>query len=295
VTRQDVAFTSDGVTCRGWFYPAAGASASGVPGPCVVMAHGLAAVKELRLDAYAERFAAAGLHVLVFDYRHFGASDGQPRQLLDVRRQHEDWVNAVAWARDRPEVDPSRIGLWGSSFSGGHVMAVARKVEPAAVVSQVPHVSGPRSVKELGPRQVLRLTVHGLRDVARAARGRAPHYVPAAGRPGEVAIMTAPEAMEYHDLVPEGLAFDDRVAARLALTVAFYSPGRSLRHVPAPVLVQVGLRDQITPPLAAAALADKAPPARLSCYDVGHFAPYTGETFETFVAEQTAFLTEHLT
>ncbi len=111
------------------------------------MAHGLAAVKEMRLDAYAERFAAAGLNVLVFDYRHFGASDGDPRQLLDIKKQHQDWVNAVAHARSRPEVDAERVALWGSSLSGGHVMAVAGTVDPAAWSPQVPHVSGPRSTK----------------------------------------------------------------------------------------------------------------------------------------------------
>jgi fermentation-respiration switch protein FrsA (DUF1100 family) len=258
------------------------------------MAHGLAAVKEMRLDAYAERFAAAGMHVLVFDYRHFGASDGEPRQLLDVKRQHQDWANAVRHARARPDVDASRVVLWGSSFSGGHVMALARRLAPAAVVAQVPHVSGPRSVRELGVRQVLRLTGHGLRDVTAAVRRRSPHYVPAAGRPGDVAIMTAPEAMEYLDLVPAGLAFDNRVAARFALAVALYSPGRALRRLSMPVLVQVGLRDQITPPHPALSLADKAPSARVSSYDVGHFAPYTGEYFEAFVAEQVAFLQEQL-
>jgi fermentation-respiration switch protein FrsA (DUF1100 family) len=292
VTRQDVAFESHGATCRGWFYPAAPGGDGA--GPCVVMAHGLAAVKEMRLDAYAERFAAAGLHVLVFDYRHFGASDGEPRQLLDVRRQLQDWESAVSYARARPEVDASRIALWGSSFSGGHVLEVARRVGPAAVVSQVPHVSGPRSVRELGLRQVVRLAGHGLRDVARAVRGRPPHYVPAAGRPGDLAIMTAPEAMEYLDLVPPGFDFDDRIAARLALSVVLYSPGRALRHLQVPVLVQVGLRDQITPPHPAIALADRAPSARVSSYDIGHFTPYTGEYFETFVAEQVAFLKEHL-
>jgi uncharacterized protein len=291
VTRQDVAFESHGVTCRGWFYPASEPDALA---PCVVMAHGLAGVKEMRLDAYAERFAAAGMHVLVFDYRHFGASDGEPRQLLDVKRQHQDWVGAVSYARARPDVDASRVALWGTSFSGGHVMTVARQLEPTAVVAQVPHVSGPRSVRELGVRHVLRLTGHGLRDVAGAVRGRAPHHVAAAGRPGGLAIMTAPEAIEYLDLVPAGVAFDDRVAARFALTVPFYSPGRALRRLSVPVLVQVGLRDQITPPRPAIETADKAPCARLSCYDVGHFAPYAGEYFETFVSEQTAFLTTHL-
>ena len=296
--RDDISFDSYGDACRGWFYPAqVGATgqgdAVGAPGPCVVMAHGLAAVKEMRLDAYAERFAAAGMNVLVFDYRHFGSSDGRPRQLLDIRKQHQDWGNAVAYARSRPEVDADRVALWGSSLSGGHVMAVARTVAPACVVAQVPHVSGPMSTKELGARGVARLVPHGLRDLTRAVRRKEPHYIPAAGRPGDLAVMTAPEAMEYLDLAPDG--FDDRVAARFALAIGLYSPGRALRHLDVPVLVQVGLRDRTTPPHPAIAAAEKAPTARVSSYDVGHFTPYTGEMFETFVAEQTAFLREHLT
>lgn len=290
--REDISFTSYGDTCRGWFYPAQQTDVA-APGPCVVMAHGLAAVKEMRLDAYAERFAAAGLNVLVFDYRHFGSSDGRPRQLLAIGRQHQDWEIAVAHARSRPEVDADRVALWGSSLSGGHVMAVARTVEPACVVSQVPHVSGPMSTKELGARGVARLVPHGLRDLTRAARRKEPHYIPAAGRPGDLAIMTAPESMEYLDLAPDG--FDDRVAARFALAIGLYSPGRALRHLTVPVLVQVGLRDRTTPPHPAITAAQKAPTARVSSYDVGHFTPYTGEMFETFVAEQTAFLREHLT
>ena len=295
--REDITFEPYGVTCRGWFYPAEGSGtatpATVTPGPCVVMAHGLAAVKEMRLDAYAERFAAAGLNVLVFDYRHFGDSDGEPRQLLDITKQHQDWTSAVSYARSRPEVDAARVALWGSSLSGGHVMAVARTVAPACVVAQVPHVSGPMSTKELGARAVARLLPHGLRDVARSVRGKEPHYIPAAGRPGDLAVMTAPEAMEYLDLAPEG--FDDRVAARFALAIGLYSPGRSLRHLTMPVLVQVGLRDRTTPPHPAVQAAERAPTARVSSYDVGHFTPYTGEMFEVFVTEQTDFLREHLT
>ena len=102
--REDVVFISHGERCAGWFYSAEGVERAS----CVVMAHGLAAVKEMRLDAYAERFAAAGHHVLVFDYRHFGASTGEPRQLLDIGRQHEDWAAAVG-VRPQPSRGGSRI------------------------------------------------------------------------------------------------------------------------------------------------------------------------------------------
>ena len=103
--RSDVTFAVDGTRCSGWWYPAADggddadASSDDRRRPCVVMAHGLAAVKEMRLDAYAERFAAAGMSVFVFDYRGFGSSDGEPRQLLDIDAQHADWEAAVAYAR----------------------------------------------------------------------------------------------------------------------------------------------------------------------------------------------------
>src|ERR1035441_8186503 len=107
------------------------------------MAHGWTGVREQRLDAYAERFAAAGLAALVFDYRHFGASGGEPRQLLDIGRQLADWRAAIAYVRGLEGIDPERIALWGSSFSGGHVIELAaRDHRIAAVVAQMPFVDG---------------------------------------------------------------------------------------------------------------------------------------------------------
>lgn len=285
--RDDVAFVSGEDRCAAWAYP----PAAGVPdlGITVVMAHGLAAVKEMRLDAYAERFAAIGCAVLVFDYRHFGSSGGQPRQLLDVGRQHADWTAAVAYARGRFGED-RRLVLWGSSLSGGHVLALAGRVGADAVISQVPHVSGVASVGAISPRQVLRLTLHGAIDLLGAALGRGPHYIPAAGAPGDLALMTAPEALEYLDLVPEGGTFENRVAARFAVLVGLYSPGRALKGVRVPVLVQVAEHDATTPPSPARALAGQGDHVRVRTYPLGHFQPYTGEPFEEVVAEQVAFL-----
>lgn len=284
--RQNVTFTSDGGTCAGWLYitdePAIAT---------VVMAHGLAGVKEMRLDAYAERFASAGYNVLVFDYRHFGASDGTPRQLLDLAKQRKDWVSAVAFVRRRPDVDGPAVALWGSSLSGGHVLAVASQVDAAAIISQVPHTDGPASTLAAGPAQIARLTWHALRDVARSLTGRGPHYVPAAGAPGDLALMTEGESAErYLGLVPEGYEFDQRVAARLILHIALYSPGRHLKRLTMPVLLQVGTRDRTTPARATLKHASRSRTAIVRTYDVGHFEPYTGDLFETFVAEQLGFL-----
>src|SRR2546423_5878151 len=133
--REDVQFRSGDDRISAWLYrPESGGAA-----PLLVMAHGLGAVRTMRLDAYAERFSAAGYACLVFDYRNFGDSEGAPRQLLDIRMQLQDWTVATAFARTLPGIDPRRIGLWGTSFSGGHVIATAARVPGiAAVVSQCP-------------------------------------------------------------------------------------------------------------------------------------------------------------
>src|SRR5262249_49356780 len=116
--RQDVSFFSGGLECAAWFYPVAGAR----PAPLVVMAHGLGGAPELRLEAYALRFRDAGIAAMIFDYRHYGASQGEPRELLSVRRQLEDFRAAIAFAKTLPGVDPARVAIWGSSFGGGHVL-----------------------------------------------------------------------------------------------------------------------------------------------------------------------------
>ena len=139
IERENIQFVSGGLRCAGWFYRAQGKETC----PCIVLAHGFGGTREMRLDAYGETFAQAGYHALVFDYRHFGDSEGEPRQILNIGRQHEDWHAAIGFAKGRPGVDPSKIILWGTSFSGGHVVPVALKESGiAALISQVPHLDG---------------------------------------------------------------------------------------------------------------------------------------------------------
>lgn len=170
--RADVTFESRDVTCAGYLYlpdPMTGTV------PCVVMAHGFSGTRNLGLTAYAERFAAAGMAVLVFDYAYFGASGGQPRQLLDLGHQLDDYRAAVAFARAHPRIDPARIALWGTSLSGGHVIVVAAG-DPriAAVVSQVPFpgVQFGRA-SERSAKVTLQLLAAAVADSVRGRRHRA--------------------------------------------------------------------------------------------------------------------------
>jgi fermentation-respiration switch protein FrsA (DUF1100 family) len=294
VTRADVTFDSDGVACAAWLYRPNAADAA--PAPCVVMAHGFSAVRDQRLDAYAERFARAGLACLVFDYRHFGASQGEPRQLLDIRRQLRDWRAAIDFARSRDGVDGEAIALWGSSFSGGHVVAVAAGVPRVrAVVSQVPFTSGLSALRAAGPGVALTLTVAALRDQARALAGRSPYYLPAVGAPGDRAAMTAAEAQPgFGAMTGPNSTWVNRYSARVGLHLSGYRPYTQLSRTRCPVLVMVGERDQTTPPGPAIRAAERAPNAELIRYPIGHFDIYVGEWFERAVSEQTRFLSTHL-
>src|SRR3954462_13228881 len=158
--REDLTFPSGEDTCAAWLYrPDAVAG----PAPCVVMAHGFTATRGDGLPAYAERFAAAGLAVVLFDYRHFGRSTGEPRQLLDIGRQLDDYRAAVAFARSLPGVDAGRIALWGTSFSGGHVLTLAAEDHGiAAAVAQVPFADGVATVGAASPRNALLATLLGV-------------------------------------------------------------------------------------------------------------------------------------
>ena len=180
--RTDITFHSGDDWCAGWLYRPEGFDG---PRPLMVMAHGFSGTKELRLPAYAERFCAAGIGVLLFDYRHFGSSGGEPRQLVDIPRQHADFRRALAYARDLDWVDPERVGLFGSSFSGGHVLAVgAADRRVAAIVSQCPFTDGLATLPALGLKTIMRATVAGLRDQVTALRRGAPYYIPVVAPPG---------------------------------------------------------------------------------------------------------------
>lgn len=299
--REDAGFDSEGVRCAAWVYRPVGVFgvASETSRPVVVMAHGFGGDRRVRLTAFAERFAAAGYLVVLFDYRTFGDSQGTPRRVLRIRRQHEDYRAAVAFARSLPGADASRVVLWGTSLSGGHVLAVAAgDPRVAAVVAQVPHVSGPASALRLPPLAAGLLGVRAVADLALAATGRRPHYVSSIGAHRSGAVMTSPDALPGWSRMiadsPEYVPVPGVVAARAALAMPFYSPGRRAASVRCPVLVQIAREDAVTPAAASRRVAGRLPAATVREYDGGHFDPYVGERFEQVVADQLAFLAEQV-
>lgn len=291
--RENLRFKSGNEQCDAWLYRPAPA-ADGKPVPVIVMAHGLSAIKELALAPFAERFRQAGYACLVFDYRYFGASSGEPREWLDIPSQLADWKAAVAFARSLPGIDPARVILWGTSFGGGHVIITAADDQRvAAAIAQCPFTDGPASMAKIPLSTAIRIGALALRDEVASRLGWAPVRVNGVGKPGAAALMTAEDALTgYYALVhAAGLdSIPTWVPARIGLRIPLHRPGARTGDVRCPILFSVCDRDSVAPAKATLRHARRAPKGEVKRYDTGHFEIYLGEWFERNVKDQLAFL-----
>jgi pimeloyl-ACP methyl ester carboxylesterase len=291
-TKTSSPFYSQNTRCIGELY---------LPGavktpPVVVMAHGFAAERTFGLPDYAEKFAENGLAVFLFDYRCFGGSDGTPRNLVDPKRHLADWAAAIDHVRSLQAIDARRMALWGSSFSGGHVIVTAaRKPGIAAIVAQVPFVDAVSTSLKLGPKHLMRALPHGIRDLSRMLTFRAPHYVKVVGKPDEFAVMNTPESYDgYTAIIPEDADWENGCPARILLKFAAYRPTAHAKNVKCPALLMAGEYDSLINIEAVEKTANKMPNGRLIKYPLGHFDLYKGDAFADAVQKQTDFLLTHL-
>jgi dienelactone hydrolase len=294
VTTSELSFTSSGQRCAAWLYLPADVSG---PVPCVVMAHGLTGTVDFGLDRYAQRFATAGLAVLLFDYRQFGASDGRPRQEVNVRRQVADLRAAVRFARSLPQVDADRVALWGTSLGAGHVVTVAG-TDPriAAVVAQVPFLGIDARASTARPRRVTRrLFVAAVRDVVGAFLGRQPVLVPVVAEPGSVAVFTgARDYAAVSALAAAAPRWRNELAARSLWSLIAYRPARQARRIAMPLLMCVVDGDTAASVPLAIRTALHVPHRHVRRYPGDHFAAYQGQVFERMVTDEIEFLRRQL-
>lgn len=295
MTRTDVTFRSGDEQCGAWLYTPSDTPTTPRERPIVVMAHGLGGLKEEGLAPFAERFCAAGYLCLVFDYRHFGASGGQPRHLLSIAKQREDWKAAVAFARTLDGVDPDRVVLWGTSFAGGHVIVTAAQ-DPrvVAAISQCPFTDGLASSRAIPPLTSLKVTARAVRDVIAARLGRLPVMVPTYGPPGSTALMTAPDVVEGIEKLAFGEPAPRDVTARFAFDIITSFPGRQVADVTCPILFALCDPDTVAPSGPSRKYAEQAPRGEIKTYAAGHFGIYVEEPFELNVADQLDFLARHV-
>lgn len=294
-SREDHVFRSGGIRCAGWLYRPEGPPRP----PVVIMAHGFAGERRAGLAPFARRFAGAGMAVFLFDYRGFGDSEGTPRDLVDPGRHVADWEAALRYVRSLEGIDSGRVALWGTSFSGGHVMVTAARHEVRAGVAQVPytgfHPGGDGTSNRRASFFLWALGV-GLLDRARDLLGLSPYYVPVVGPPGSRAVLNTPGAEEgYRALIPPGEEWANRCAARIFLTLPWYRPGDEADRVTCPFLFVLAERDRLIPASSVEAAARRTPGGELYRVPAGHFEVYRGDPFDDVVSRESCFLEKHLT
>ena len=244
------------------------------------------------MPGYAERFVAAGLAALAFDYRHWGDSGGEPRRWFSVRGQLDDWREAVAFARTLEGVDPERIALGGMSVAGGHVLLTAAE-DPrvAAVVSLVPVADGVAFNMRPAPAAV---AVRGLWRAVREVITRRAVTVPVAGPPGTLAAIAAPEALRGFEGLTAGSDWRNEVNSSPALAMFRYRPVRRAGDIKAPLLFQVGEHDGMVPFAPIEKAVSMAPQAQLVRYPMDHFGCFSPEHIDRVAADQIEFLRRHV-
>jgi fermentation-respiration switch protein FrsA (DUF1100 family) len=301
---QRISFDSDGSAIAGVLYRPVGNIGEC---PCVVMAHGFSGTMDWIVPDFAARFADGGLAVLIFDYRYLGESGGEPRQLIDSRKQCDDLRRAVEFARSSPGIDADRIGLWGTSLGGSHVVNLAAE-DPtiAAVVANVPgldlFLKGTRGRfvpphMRLAKRQVaiamIRLLAAAILDVAKGALGLPPYYIAVYGRLGHAVFSDPALAELFREVEHHAPSWQNRVTPRFLFTAPRYRDG-TIERIAAPLMVTVARDDEVISTAFVKQQAAKAMHHEIREYPVRHFDMYHGAVREQVAADQLAFLVSHL-
>jgi pimeloyl-ACP methyl ester carboxylesterase len=283
VARSEVTFTSGGECCAAWWYEPVGEP----DGRAIVMANGFSLTRHDGLPAYAERFAAAGYAVLLFDFRNLGDSGGGQRQRFRVSEQQEDFRNAIAFAGGRDGVEPGGVVAWGYSFSGGHVLEIAsRRDDLAAAIVQSPFADGFKRVLATPPSLIAWILPRALADLSGHH-----NLVPATAPPGQHGAMSLPgEADGFAARIEPGSPWRNQISPGVFATVAMFRPVRRARRIAAPLWVGLGERDITVDGRAIERVAAHAPRGELHRYPYEHFDPLGDEGRERIVADQLEFL-----
>jgi pimeloyl-ACP methyl ester carboxylesterase len=293
--RRKVHFPSANTHCAAWHYP-------GSNGACLIMAPGLGVTKEAGTDLLAQRISQEGFSVLAFEYRRLGESGGKQRGLVRINEQLADWQCAIAYAKTLPEVEPTRVGVWGFSISGSHIYHVAaRNPDLGAAISHAGSADGWAATRNampyVKPWASLRFNSVALWDAVATRLGREPILIPLVGESNEVAAIQTPDAHNGPRALNPGGKYDDlwpgTVAASSAMRVAFYSPGRVAGRIKIPLLVLEFEEDGVAPPGPAAKAARRAPRGELVKLPGGHYAALLDQTDVT-VDAIVDFLSRHL-
>ncbi len=285
--------TPSGEQIDAWLYLPEGDG----PHPVVVMAHGFAAVKAGGLQPFAERFQREGFAAIVFDYRGWADSSGEPREVVSVPHQRADYESVITWAASHPRIDTKQIFAWGSSFSGIHAVALAESDSRlAGAIGQSPLVDGLVAMTMAPPLHSLWLFALGLRDILGSALGRSPRYLPASAGPGKRAVFASDEALAGLELTKprEPTRWNNQVAARSVLGLAAHRPVQHAARITCPILLIVPEADTVAPAGRTLVVAERAANAELHRSKGGHYDVYEGgAAYEETLRLEVEFLQRH--
>jgi uncharacterized protein len=295
ISKLDVRVPAEGgIGLGAWLFLPKGDGAH----PAITMAHGFAGTREHGLERFARAFATAGFVVLVHDHRNFGTSGGDLRGDVDPWVQIRDWRRAISYLEARPEVDPARIGLWGTSYAGGHALVLgATDRRLRCIVSQVPTISGyEQGLRRVSP-DALPALEHAFNEDERAqSNGEPPHRQAVVS--GDLSVPAAYRSQDainfYLQPIPAG-DWENDITIRSTRAARMYEPGNWITRVsPTPLLLVVARDDRLTAAdLALAAYERALEPKRLALIPGGHFDPYLGQ-FPLAEAAATEWFHEHL-
>lgn len=292
--RRDVNIAIDNTSLSAWLYTPSNTKS---PAPCVILSTGFGGTKDMLLEQYALRFVENGIAAITYDYRYFGESGGEPRQLFHQKKQLEDLKVVIDYARSNENIDSDKIVLWGTSASGGYginTASIDKKI--AGVIAQCPSLDHKRDDKVIfqreGLRFFLKLFIHAQRDKGRSRFGLSPHYIPIVGRPGTMAFLNAPEAFEgYENIYSYSENFLNQICARSLIIPPGPDPINKAKDVECPVLIIVCEKDTLVSPDSYKRVADiLGHKVTVIKYPIGHYGIYSGEYFEKAVDVQVEFV-----
>lgn len=301
---SNVMFKSGGLSCAAGLY---------LPNehietfPCIVMANGFSGTMDWILPDFAERFVEAGIAVFVFDYRFLGASEGEPRQLINLNKQRQDLRNALTWVRRHEKIDRTRIALWGTSLGGSHIIDVA-STDPgiAVLIGNMPgidafsggNVKAKAKAANASSWDVIqtsiRLLASAMLDVMKNMLGLQPHYLQVYGHAGK-AIFTDPSQAERFEKLAKGSAsWRNEVTARTLFGLPRYKDG-TIARIHVPIFIALASHDVELNNDFVKKKFSESKQVIIKDYPYDHFAMYHEEAFEHVVNDQVDFLKKHLT
>lgn len=298
ICRTNIDYSINGELIRSWLYLPDSKEESF---PCIILCNGFGGTKDIILEQYAMAFVNEGLASLALEYRHFGESDGQPRQFYSSIKQVEDIKASVKYVRSLPEIDSSKVFIWGTSAGGGYGINVAADdSEIKGVMAQCTSLDHKKDeklvMKREGLKFMFKIIAHAQRDKGRSRFGLSPHMIPLVGIQSSTAMLNAPGALEgYAGMIHEKSLFRNEICPRIMLMKQGELAENRAKDVRCPVLILVCENDELVAPdsyeKAAEFLGDRV---KVVKYPIKHFDIYKGENFEKAVREQINFIKDIL-